>query len=110
MAVTVQADNSTTPGTLGVEEDLHSNTTPGIYQFMVDLNNLAAGEVVEFRIYTICRSGGTSRLAFRATYGPVPPETKIVVSPAIAGYYQWRVSIEQTGGTLRSFPWAVLKL
>jgi hypothetical protein len=70
---------------------------------------MVAGDVLELRIKTKAKSGGTSRLAYMATYAnaqaepikysiPVPVDTEIVAT------------LMQTDGTGRDFPWNLLKL
>jgi hypothetical protein len=67
------------------------------------------GDVVTFKLKTKYATGGTSRLAFSATYAhaqadpnkyspPIPVDTEIVAT------------LEQTDGTGRDFYWNLLKV
>jgi len=65
--------------------------------------------MVEFRIYTKVLSGGTSRLAYQVTYTGVQGEP-IKYSVPVPANIEIRATIEQTGGTLRAYPWALLSI
>jgi len=108
MAVTSVGSGSQT-ATIDTEHTLDTETTAGVYVLVVDTANLADGDVLILRLKTKYASGGTSRLAFVATYAnaqvepnkyspPVPVDTEIVAT------------LEQTDGTGRSFPWNFLKV
>ena len=71
--------------------------------------NMASVDVVQLEIRTKVYPGATSRAAYRATYAyaqsepikysiPVPVDTEIVCS------------IEQSAGTVKAFPWNLLKM
>jgi hypothetical protein len=108
MAVT-SVGTGTQTATLDTEHTLDTETAAGVYVLVVDMNALAAGDVVILRIKTKYASGGTSRLAYSATYAnaqsepnkysiPVPVDAEIICT------------LEQTDGTGRDFPWNLLKL
>lgn len=89
------------------EHTLATITTPGVFQLVVDLAALAAGDTVELRIYGKARSSDTERLLQRATYGPVPLVMPLVQGvPTVTPHY-YRATLKQTAGTGRTFPWAV---
>lgn len=101
--------SGTQAATLDTEHTLDTETTAGVYVLVVDTNNLVNGDIVILRIYTKYASGGTSRIAFEATYAndqampniyspPVPIDTEIICT------------LEQTDGTGRDFPWNLLKV
>ena len=73
------------------------------------MNEMVNGDVTIVRIYTKDKTGGTSRIAYIATYAhvqaephkysvPVPVDTEI------------KVTIEQTDGTARDYDWNLLIL
>lgn len=110
MALAVISSGTTTPGTLGVEEDLDASDTSGkTYVLVVDTANLTGSELLELRLYTKVLSGGTSRLAYTATFVGVQGEP-IKYSVPVPANIEIRATIEQTGGTLRAFPWALLSI
>lgn len=101
-----------TTATLGSEVQCGSTITAwGCYTFHPDLINLAAGEIVEFRIYDRVPAGsGTERLAQGpVSYGPVVPEEKIPSSiPVLTTYFKVTVKQLSTAGAVaRSFPWEI---
>jgi len=102
------ADNGTQTAT-GSENTLATETDPGVYVLVVDTNAMTNGDIVTLRIKTKDKSGGTSRLAYQATYAhvqtelhkysiPIPVDTEIVCT------------LEQTDGTNRDYDWNLLKM
>lgn len=109
------ADGSLTATGGGTEDFLSSPNVQGKFTLVVDLNDMAAGDVVELRIYKMVRAGGTSRRSFLQTYqGAQPANELVVVLPEIANDLTdtnaVRFSVTQTFGTAGVVvPWAVLK-
>lgn len=100
-------DENDQAATLDTEHTLTTQTTDGVYTLAVDLNNLAAGDIVILRIYGKVRTGGTERLLFSGNYGPIPPTEKFAMSPPVLSPHHFKATLEQTDGTGRTFPWAV---
>lgn len=89
MALSVIAENTTT--TDGSEQTLATDTTNRVYVLALDLNDMVNGDVLEVRLKTKVRSGGTSHIAYLATYSnaqgspnkysvPVPADIEIVAT------------------------------
>jgi hypothetical protein len=108
MAVT-SVGSGTQTATVSTEHTLDTETTPGVYVLVADLSNLASGDTVILRLYTKYASGGTSRLAYMATYShaqlepnvysiPVPVDTELIAT------------LQQTAGTSRDFYWNLLRI
>ena len=108
MALT-SVGSGTQTATIDTEHTLDTETGAGVYVLVVDMANLANGDIVILRLKTKAKSGGTSRLAYQATDAnvqgepnkysiPVPVDTEIIAT------------LEQTDGTGRDFPWNLLKL
>jgi hypothetical protein len=108
MAVT-SAGSGTQTATIDTEHTLDTETTAGVYVLVVDTANMVNGDVTTFKLKTKYATGGTSRLAFSATYAhaqadpnkyspPIPVDTEIIAT------------LEQTDGTGRDFYWNLLKL
>lgn len=108
MALTRFADNSQS-ATLDTEHVLSSPTSAGYYQLMVDLNAMVVGDILRLKVKIPARNGGTKRIAFEAMYGLMAPGSKIAISPAIPVVDDSDFTLEQTDGTGRSYPWAVIK-
>lgn len=106
MTVAVHTSGSQT-ATISTEHDLVTTTDAAVFQLAVDMANLAAGDVVELRIYGKARSGDTERMLFRGTYGPIPLAAPLVVSTPVVSPHHLRATLKQTDGTGRAFPWAL---
>ena len=108
MSVT-SVGSGTQSAELDTEHTLDTETDAGVYVLVINTYNLAAGDIVIFRIKTKAKSGSTSRLAYSAAYAnaqsefvkysiPVPVDQEIICT------------LEQTDGTGRDFEWNLLKL
>ncbi len=106
MTIAVKTSGSQT-ATISTEHDLATITDAGVYSLFVDLANLAAGDVVELRIYGKARSSDTERLVHRGTYGPTPVGAPLVYSVPIISPHHLRATLKQSAGTGRAFPWAI---
>lgn len=95
---------------IGTEHILTTDTTNGTYYYEVAINNLAIGDILELRIYTITNSGGTLQVAWKGTYGPVPPVQDVIPSPPQPSDQSIRVTLKQTAGTGRAYPWKLLRI
>lgn len=93
---------------IDTEHILDTETIAGTYILVVDMSNLAAGDVVTLRIKTKCNSSASSALAYSVTFAnaqtdinkysvPVPIDTEIICT------------LKQTSGTGRDFNWNLLK-
>lgn len=109
MAVTEKTSGSQT-ATIGTEHTLATVTDPGIYQLRVDIANLAAGDILELRIYSKARSATDSERLSQgpATYGPIAPEEKLPDSIPLQATGHYKATLKQTAGTGRAFPWVIL--
>lgn len=96
----------------GSEQTLSTQAASGVYQAVIDLNNLAGGatpDIVEIRVYLMTLTGGTSRQAFPTfTFvGGVSP--KEFVTPPLLAVHEYKITLKQTQGTNRTFPWSLRK-
>jgi hypothetical protein len=107
--------------TVPTEHFLSSPNISGQFQLALDLNALAAGDVLEVRAYAMGIAGGTSRVVKVWTfYGAQPADALIQFFPQNSdGVPEWmansltdtnalRFSINQTFGSSRSIPWRVM--
>jgi hypothetical protein len=108
MSVT-SVGTDTQTATIDTEHTLDTETTAGVYVLVVDMANLVNGDIVILRAKTKYASGGTSRLAFSATYAHVQAEPN-KYSPPIPTDTEIIFTLEQTDGTGRDFPWNLLKV
>lgn len=113
MAVTVQA-SGTQSATVTTEHTLASINVAGVFSLHVDTNAMAAGDVLELRIYQIILTAGTSRVVSMGMYyGAQSTDDAIKISIPIGNDLtdtdSLKFTLKQTFGTGRSFPWKVLK-
>lgn len=108
MAVTEKTSGSQT-ATISTEHALATVTDAGIYVLRVDLGNLAAGDIVELRLYGKARNATDSeRLLYSASYGPIVPGHLLTDSVPVVSSGHLRATLRQTAGTGRAWPWVIL--
>lgn len=101
--------SGTQSATLDTEHVLDNDTTGKTYVLVVDCGAMVNGDATILRIYTKVLSGGTKRLAYSATYANVQAEPQKYSVPVPANI-EIEVTLEQTDGTGRSYPWALLSI
>lgn len=102
--------SGTQAATVGTEITLQTDTTVGTYYYEVDLSAMAAGDIVELRIYTMTLAAGTLRQVWKSSFGPGLPVCQIAAAPSQPSNQSIRVTLKQTAGTARSFPWKLLRI
>lgn len=111
MAISEHATGSQT-ATISTEHTLNSTspeTTDGVYQLFIDLANMVAGDVLEIRIKEKCRTGDTIRQLLLATLSGAQSDP-LWASPSFVLMNGWDMTIKQTAGTGRAFPWSIRKV
>lgn len=111
MAISEHASGSQT-ATISTEHVLNSTTpetTDGIFQVFVDTANMVAGDVLELRVKEKCRTGDTIRQVFLSTLAGVQSDP-LWVSPSLILLHGWDVTLKQTAGTGRAYPWSIRKV
>ena len=113
MAVTAQSTGTQT-ATIGTEHTLLDVAIAGTFTLHVDANAMAAGDIVELRVYQIVLTGGTRRVAYFQVYSGAQPADDLIkisvpISNELTDAGSIRFTLKQTAGTGRSFPWKVLK-
>lgn len=113
MAVTVFSSGTQT-ASIGTEHQLADTNQAGVYTFHVDTFNMAAGDILELRVYQMILTSGASRvLFFHAFYGAQPTgdlqKVSLPIGNDLTDSTALRFSLKQTFGTGRQFPWKVLK-
>lgn len=108
MALTIEDDGSQT-ATISTEHSLATLAGSGTRVVAVDLSAMVAGDVTVLRIKTAVRSGGTERTLYTATFAG-PTGEPVVFSPPAPLANGGEVTLQQTAGTGRAYPWAVYLL
>lgn len=108
-----ESGTKTTNATPNTEETLNAtdpDTTDGVYQFMLDLNDLAAGETLTVRVYEKVISSGTQRVCFYDIItGDMPANDEIWVSPAIVLLHGWKFTLSVNAASV-IVPWSIRKI
>ena len=114
MAVTLYASGTQTA--TGASEDvLSSPNVAGRFQLVLDLNAMAANDVLEVYGYKMAIASGTSRKIFLQSFQGVRPSDQLVVFSdpipnTLTDTAAVKFSLNQTFGTGRAYPWAVMNL
>lgn len=86
-------------------------TTDGVYQVFIDVSAMVAGDTTEIRIKEKATSGGTQRTLFCATlFHAQGADSALWVSPSLVLLHGWDVTLKQTVGTGRTYPWSIRKV
>jgi hypothetical protein len=109
MSWTLSDSGTTTALTIGTETALATDTNNGTFVLEVDTSNLALGDLLEIRVYTITLSGGTLTQAWKGTYqhGQINNHK---ISPPVASDQSIKCTLKQTAGTGRTFAWKMLRI
>lgn len=108
MAAAVKTSGSQT-ATITTEHTLATVTDAGTYELNVDVSAMVGGttpDIVVIREYGKARSSDTERLIKAYTLVGAQTETLIKTVPRISPHH-FKVTLTQTQGTGRAFPWAV---
>lgn len=85
------------------------DTNAGVYQAFIDLHNLAAGDVFEFRVYEKVLSSSTQRLVFSASFAGAQGAPNWV-SPSLILYQGWDMTLIKISGTDRDVDWSIRRV
>ncbi len=114
MTVSAFATGTLTPGG-NTETFLSSPNVVGTFQLVIDTVNMAAGDVIEVRVYQMVLTAGTQRVAYLQRYFDAQPTDDLIknsvpISNELTDTNSLRFSITQTKGTTsHTIPWKVLK-
>lgn len=104
----VAAASGTQAAVVGTEHQLSAQTGAGIYVLVVDANNMAAGDALTLKIKTMAIGSGETRLAYTLTYLDLQAEP-VKYSVPVPANNSITVTLTQTAGTSRAFPWSLLR-
>jgi hypothetical protein len=111
MAIAEHETGSQT-ATLDTEHTLNTTspeTTDGVFQFVIDVANMARADATIIRIKEKCRSGDTQRLIHQWVLANDQADD-LWVSPSLILLHGWDFTLEQTDGTGRAYPWSIRKV
>jgi hypothetical protein len=98
--------------TISTEHTLNTSTpetTDGIYQLFIDTSAMVAADVTEIRIKEKARTGDTQRQIMVATLAGAQSDP-LWVSPTFVLMNGWDMTLKQTAGTGRAYPWSIRKV
>lgn len=112
MAIAEHASGTTSALSIGTETFLGTDpeATDGIFQFVVDVSNLALADKLEIRLYEVALSGDTTSLQIQMWPLQHAQIDKLFMSPSLILLHRWRFSLKQTAGTGRTFKWSIRKV
>ena len=93
----------------GTEQTLTTLDTNGVFILEVDTGAMTNGNTLELKIYTKVLTGGTSRLAYVATYSNVQATPNKYSVPVHSGI-EFIATLKQLAATYRDYPWAVYSI
>lgn len=94
---------------IGTEHSLVTDGTNQTYVLVVDTGNMQNADELELRLKTKVRTGGTSRIAYTATYRHAQGDPNKYSIPVPADI-EIAATLKQTAGTGRAYPWKLLAL
>jgi hypothetical protein len=84
-------------------------STDGVYQLWLELNNLANGDEFRIRAWDAISSGGTVRVVMEWTVAHAQSEP-LYVTPSLIMLHKWDFSLTKLAGTDRSIAWSIRKV
>src|SRR3990172_3309508 len=76
-----------------------AQTDDGVYQVLLDVSDMVAGDELQIRIYEKIQSGGTQRIVYQANLvgAQSPP---FWVGPSLLLLHGWDVTLDAIAGTI----------
>lgn len=83
-------------------------TDDGIYQLMLDLTDMVAGDELQIRFYEKVQAAGTQRVLYQSSVaGPQSPA--VWVSPSLVLVNGWDMTLDAIAGTI-TVEWSIRKV
>lgn len=76
-----------------------AQTTAGLYQLVLDLSDMIAGDQLQIRLYEKCRSGDTQRVVEQWILTGAQSQP-IWISPAVMLIHGWDWTLDALAGTI----------
>lgn len=94
-------EHSCTTDTAGPDVD----TTDGVFQIFLDLNDMIAGDQLQVRVYEKVLAGSTQRIVYEAILTGAQAQP-IWVSPSLVLLHGWDVTLDALAGTI-TVDWSI---
>ena len=92
----------------GTEQTLFETTSAGVYEGWIDVSNLQSGDQVVLRLYVKPYSGSDWKKVDEVSVSG-PHDKPAVPLARIAVIYGFKVTLQQTAGTYRTFSFQILR-
>lgn len=76
-----------------------AQTTAGLYQLVLDLSDMVAGDQLQIRLYEKCRSGDTQRVAEQWILTGAQSQP-LWIGPAVMLMHGWDFTLDALAGTI----------
>ena len=109
---TLQASGTQT-AVIGTEHTLSDLTAPfAVFQALVDVINMQAGDTTELRIYTkVLSTGGLDSAIYQQLIGaPTGNGDQVQISVPVVSDKEIKFTLKQTAGVGRSYAWKVVSI
>jgi hypothetical protein len=103
--------SGTQAASVGVEQTLADLTSPFVvFQLLVDVSNMQAGDVTELRIYTkVLAGGGLDSAIYQQLSGaPTGNGDQVMMSLPVVSDQEIKFTLKQIAGSARNYPWKVV--
>ena len=97
-------EHSLTTDTAGPDAE----TSNGIFQAFLDVNDMVAGDELQIRVYEKCRSADTQRIVYQTILSGAQSEP-IWVSPTLILLHGWDITCDALAGTI-TVNWSIRKV
>jgi len=107
---TVQASGTQT-AVIGTEHVLSDLTSPfAVFQLLVDVINMATGDITELRIYTkVLSTGGLDSAIYQQlANAPTGSGDQVLISMPVVSDKEIKFTLKQIAGTGRNYDWKVV--
>jgi hypothetical protein len=85
-----------------------AETSDGVFQIFLDLNDMGAGDILQIRVYEKVQSSSTQRIVFESILRDAQAEP-IWVSPSLILMHGWDVTLDALNGTITVL-WSIRKV
>jgi hypothetical protein len=100
-------EHSMTTDTAGPDVE----TSDGVFQLFLQLNNIAAGDELQVRIYEKVLSGSTQRIVYQQNLmGPFNTKTYVHAFPALVLMHGWDMTLDLIAGSAFTAYWSIRKV
>ena len=109
MALTITGSGTQTC-VIGTDHSVQNSTASGVFQALVNLTNLAKGDVIRVFVTSKVLTGDTEEIILEGIYSNDMGASPIILLPPWPSPFSCTLHLQQTAGTGRSVPWSLIQL